>query len=92
MREGSGSGYQSQGTPLEPLMILLMDVTMKSHSGYEYMGLVPSAGGEGEALPHNLPPRRFVLVGVFPRTGQRCFLVPQGYLADKKVPPPRTLQ
>ena len=30
------------GTPLDPLMILLVDVTMQNNSGYEYMGLVPS--------------------------------------------------
>jgi len=32
---------------LEPLIILLVDVTVKSHSGYAYMGLVPRAQGFG---------------------------------------------
>jgi len=27
--------------PLEPLIILRVDVTVQSHSGYAYMGLVP---------------------------------------------------
>ena len=31
-------------TSLEPLKILLVDVSVKSHSGFAYMGLVPRAG------------------------------------------------
>ena len=41
MHEDAFELRPQSGMPLEPLMILLVDVTMYSHAGYEYMGLVP---------------------------------------------------
>ena len=42
-----GATASISGIPLEPLVILLVDVTMQSHSGHEYMGLVPRLVDKG---------------------------------------------
>ena len=42
------------GISLEPLMILLVDVTMQGHSGYEYSGLDPRLGTGEKTMSYKL--------------------------------------